>query len=235
MAPPAACWLLTTVRSLPPQGLLGGEPTTPLSVLDSEFPWLSLTEYSSTPDSSKTASYEPTPLTTPDTDASTDAIEAAVSAGLLHPSFRTVLCASWLSTGRCAARDSGACSYAHGLAERRVEAAVTLGRLPRGYKTRLCRRFAADGVCVEGERCFWAHGSGELRGGKQAPSPSLKTRFCVSYMDTGACALGDSCTFAHGQAELRVVRRALCSSTDGSSADSSPGGGDRGWQPVPLL
>jgi hypothetical protein len=98
-------------------------------------------------------------------------IEASVQAGLLHASFRTVLCASWLATGICAARArEEECSFAHGLKERRVDAAIDLGKLPRGYKTRPCRAFASADGCPASERCYWAHSVGELVSPSAPPS-----------------------------------------------------------------
>jgi hypothetical protein len=49
-----------------------------------------------------------------------------------------------------------------------VEAAIALGALPPFFKTRVCTGWAGGQGCAKGDRCYYAHGLHEVRGGPGA-------------------------------------------------------------------
>ncbi len=88
------------------------------------------------------------------------------------------MCTMWAATGKCAKADK--CNYAHGEHElrRSVTHAAALALQNCGgafhhfsiqptdqarYKIKLCQFYHETGRCKFGDKCFYAHGSNELR------------------------------------------------------------------------
>jgi hypothetical protein len=77
------------------------------------------------------------------------------------------------------------------------------------FKTRLCERYELEGTCPYGNKCTFAHGTGELRERSIVPdviahdNPLYKTRLCERFVKEGFCQYGPKCNFAHGAPELR--------------------------------
>lgn len=70
------------------------------------------------------------------------------------------------------------------------------------HKTRLCAYYER-GYCARGDRCGFAHGSGDVR---TCPDFSY-TQPCRSFIKTGKCKQGDACTFAHAPATMVPWKR----------------------------
>jgi len=64
------------------------------------------------------------------------------------------------------------------------------------FKTTLCRRWNDSGWCPFEDKCFFAHGGGELRAAGR--NPLFKTSPCASFHKEGVCHRGSRCMFAHG-------------------------------------
>jgi len=75
------------------------------------------------------------------------------------------------------------------------------------YKTELCRPFDEAGSCKYGEKCQFAHGSGELRNLQR--HPKYKTELCRTFHSVGFCPYGPRCHFVHNAEEARNHNRAV--------------------------
>ena len=81
------------------------------------------------------------------------------------------MCRHWEQYGTCAL--GAACSFAHGVQERRSEhdplpesfpGIENVGAVHSNYKTRICKNFEFHGSCKFGDHCGFAHGQHQLRG-----------------------------------------------------------------------
>ncbi|CAB4061484.1 ZFP36L [Lepeophtheirus salmonis] len=68
------------------------------------------------------------------------------------------------------------------------------------YKTELCRPFQESGTCKYGEKCQFAHGSGEVK--NITRHPKYKTDLCKTYHSIGFCPYGPRCHFIHNLNEM---------------------------------
>lgn len=87
------------------------------------------------------------------------------------------------------------------------------------YKTEMCRPFQEHGVCKYGEKCQFAHGTGELRTVNR--HPKYKTDMCRTYHSVGFCPYGPRCHFIHSLEEMRSAP----ASPDKKSGSVGNGGG----------
>ena len=66
----------------------------------------------------------------------------------------------------------------------------------------MCRRYCRNGHCPVGEKCQFAHGSGELR--FRRLQATYKTQTCRVFQKKGHCKFGTRCKFLHDERELSL-------------------------------
>jgi len=146
------------------------------------------------------------------------------------PLLKTRMCTFMVERGHCSKGER--CDFAHSADELRSAASLSKGkgqmfaaassaedpennRYPERMKTSLCRMFQEEGWCDRGARCWFAHGSEDLRRAGAGDSDELRAR-------DGGLTLGD---FVTKSDKGKKPRTAQASSQPASSSGtvSAPG------------
>eukprot|EP00831_Metopus_contortus_P067559 TRINITY_DN6030_c0_g1_i1.p1 TRINITY_DN6030_c0_g1~~TRINITY_DN6030_c0_g1_i1.p1 ORF type:complete len:272 (-),score=36.51 TRINITY_DN6030_c0_g1_i1:17-832(-) len=107
--------------------------------------------------------------------------------------YKTEMCKSWQTLGRCKFGDS--CAFAHGDQELRSKSHV-----PIKYKTRKCLRFHYTGFCPYGDRCQFLHEEEALPRTKCYGSYGMELQ-CMSEAN-GTCAFASQDSMNHPRLPL---------------------------------
>ncbi|KAJ3186112.1 hypothetical protein HK101_009736 [Irineochytrium annulatum] len=133
------------------------------------------------------------------------------------PPFKTVLCRTFVATGRCFRERPETCWFAHGVGELReslspaflggAAAANSSGAGTGGSGARATGGGGGrtwGGVTPVAAPTAATGGGGGGEGRKLTDARVYKTEICRFFEWTGTCRFGDLCTFAHGADDLRA-------------------------------